>query len=153
VSRLLRDEGGYVLNPADPGGATRFGISQRDYPHLDIRVLTRDEAIAIYFRDWWMRFGYGDLAEPIGAKLFNLAVNMGPEHAGRCLQRALRACGRPVAEDGVVGAATRAAAAQADQSALIAAFRSEAAGHYRALAAANTANEEFLPGWLNRAYE
>ncbi len=153
VSRLLRDEGGYVLNPADPGGATRFGISQRDYPHLDIRALTRDEAVAIYFRDWWSRFGYGDFAEPIGAKLFNLAVNMGPGNAGRCLQRALRACGRQIADDGVIGAATRAAAAQANQSALIAAFRAEAAGYYRALAAANPVDDEFLRGWLNRAYE
>ncbi len=100
-----------------------------------------------------MRFGYGDLADPIGAKLFDLAVNMGPGDAGRCLQRALRACGRPVADDGMVGAETRAAAAAANQPALIAAFRSEAAGYYRALAVANRVDDEFLRGWLNRAYE
>ncbi len=153
VSRLLRDEGGYVLNPADPGGATRYGIAQRDYPELDIRALTREQAIAIYYRDWWLRYDYADLDAPIGAKLFDLAVNMGPDHAGRCLQRALRACGRPLADDGVVGPATRAAARAVDPAALLAAFRSEAAGHYRALAAADRVDDEFLRGWLNRAYE
>lgn len=153
ISRLLRDEGGYVNNPADPGGATRFGISHRDYPDLDISALTREQAIAIYYRDWWLRYGYADLPATVGAKLFDLAVNMGPANAGRCLQRALRACEQPVADDGVVGESTRAAAAAANQPALLAAFRSEAAGYYRALAAAKRADEEFLRGWLNRAYE
>jgi lysozyme family protein len=155
VALLLVDEGGYSCNPADPGGETNFGISKRQYPQTDIKSLTRDDAIAIYFRDWWRRFCYSDLPGPIGAKLFGLAVNMGPAHAARCLQRALRACGRPVDEDALVGASTRAAAAAANQLALIAALRSEAAGYYRLLAANEHPNSatEFLNGWLNRAYE
>ena len=155
VALLLGDEGGYSRNPADPGGETNFGICKREYPSTDIDSLTRDDAIAIYFRDWWQRYSYSDLPGPIGAKVFGLAVNMGPEHAARCLQRALRACGRPVAEDAVVGASTRTAAAAVNQLALMAALRSEAAAYYRLLSAnhhpAGTA--EFLNGWLNRAYE
>ena len=56
VARLLGDEGGYVDNPADPGGETKFGITKREYPQVDIAALTRAEAIAIYFRDWWQRY-------------------------------------------------------------------------------------------------
>ena len=158
IARLLGDEGGSVDNPADPGGATKFGISRREYPDLDIAALTRAEAIAIYYRDWWQRYRYSDLPGPIGAKLFDLAVNIGPEHAMRCLQRALRACGRRVAEDGVMGRATAAAAAGANQLALAAALRAEAAGYYRTLAALERGrrdggDREFLSGWLNRAYE
>src|SRR5207244_1797640 len=93
VARVLGDEGGYADNPSDPGGETKFGISKREYPQLDIAALTRADAIAIYYRDWWQRYRYSELPGPIAAKVFDLAVNIGPAHAVRCLQRALRACG------------------------------------------------------------
>ena len=94
----------------------------------------------------------------IGAKLFDLAVNMGGEAAVRCLQRALRACGADPGEDGVPGAGTRAAAAAANVIALIAAVRAEAAGHYRLVAQTryreqSGAADQFLKGWLRRAYQ
>jgi lysozyme family protein len=157
VTRVLDDEGGYCANPADSGGATKFGISSREYPDLDVAALTRDDAIAIYYRDYWMRVGLDRLPPAIAAKTFDLAVNIGAGAAVRCLQRALRACGRRVAEDGVLGAATAAAASSADLSALLAALRSEAAGYYRTLAALERgrrpgSDREFLDGWLNRAY-
>ncbi|HZO81157.1 MAG TPA: glycosyl hydrolase 108 family protein [Candidatus Binataceae bacterium] len=158
VARVLANEGAYVDNPADPGGETRFGISKRDYPNLDIAALTREQAIAIYYRDWWQRCRYAELPGPIAVKLFDLAVNIGPEHAARCLQRALRACARPLVEDGAIGRATLGAARAANQLALLAALRSEAAGYYRTLAALERGRRadgdcKFLQGWLNRAYE
>jgi lysozyme family protein len=155
VNRVLSDEGGYTCDPADPGGETRFGISKREYPQINITSLTRESAVAIYFRDWWRRYHYSDLPGPIGAKLFDLAVNIGPEHAAHCLQRALRACGQRVEEDGLIGDETRIAAPAANQIALMAAFRSEAAGYYRTLAANEHGHSDrgkFLDGWLNRAY-
>lgn len=158
IARLLSDEGGYVDNPADPGGETKFGITRREYPNLDIAALTRPEAVAIYYHDWWQRYRYGELPGPIAAKVFDLAVNIGPDHAVRCLQRALRACGRRVTEDGALGRATITAVVAANQLAMIAALRAEAAGYYRALAALERGrraggHREFLNGWLNRAYE
>ena len=155
VDRLLAHEGGYSCNPSDPGGETRLGICKRAYPQVNIAALTRDGAIAIYFRDWWQRYRYSDLPGPIGAKLFDLAVNIGPEHAAHCLQRALRACGRRVDEDGLIGEQTRTEAPAANQMALMAALRSEAAGYYGTLAASEHGQRdgsEFLDGWLNRAY-
>jgi lysozyme family protein len=158
INRVLADEGGYSANPADPGGPTRFGISARAYPELDIATLTRDDAVAIYFRDYWQRSALDRLLPALGAKTFDLAVNIGARAAVRCLQRALRACGHAVAEDGIVGDETAAAANGAEQSALLAAVRSEAAGYYRTLAALERGrrpggDQEFLAGWLNRAYE
>src|ERR1700733_3963535 len=102
VMRVLANEGGYVRLVNDPGGATKFGISQRDYPQLDIAALTRDDAIAIYFRDFWKAGRYAELPDAIAIKLFDLSINMGPAHAVRCLQRALRACRTMVAEDGTL---------------------------------------------------
>jgi len=158
IDRLLGDEGSYVDNPADPGGETKFGITRREYPDLDIAALTRTDAVAIYFRDWWQRYRYSELPGPIATKVFDLAVNIGPDHAVRCLQRALRACGRRVLEDGVLGRATTTAVVAANQLAMLAALRAEAAGYYRALAALERGkradgDQEFLNGWLNRAYE
>jgi len=158
IARLLGDEGGYVDNPADPGGETKFGISKREYPDLEIATLTRADAAAIYYRDWWQRYRYSELPGPIAAKLFDLAVNIGPDHAVRCLQRALRACGRRVTEDGALGRATNIAVGAANQLAMLAALRAEAAGYYRSLAALERGrraggDREFLDGWLNRAYE
>ena len=152
VQRLLADEGGYSSDPSDPGGATRFGISARAYPGLDIAALTRDAAVKIYWREWWLRFGFADLPAPIAAKTFNLAVNLGSRHAFECLQRALRACGLPVAEDGALGPATLLAARRADPAALIAALRSEFAAYYRLVAANHKRGGEFIKGWLIRAY-
>ena len=50
---VLREEGGYTNNPNDPGGETNYGICKRNYPNLDIKGLTRAQAIAIYRRDYW----------------------------------------------------------------------------------------------------
>jgi len=168
VEQLLKDEGGYVNNPADPGGETRWGISQRSYPDLDIKSLTRDGAIAIYWRDWWAAPGFDRLPPAIAAKLFNLSVNMGLDHAVKCLQRALRCCGHRVNEDGVLGELTIDSAGTCEMGVkvlmagmptpLMAALRCEAAGYYRTIAALERGRRkngdgEFLNGWLNRAYE
>jgi lysozyme family protein len=158
VDRVLLNEGGYSSNPADPGGATNFGISARQHPGLDIVTLTRDAAIKIYWREWWLKFGFARLPAAAAAKTFDLAVNIGPAHAIECLQRALRACGHRVSEDGTLGAETTLASARADAAALISALRSEAASYYRVTAALTrgprqNADREFLTGWLNRAYE
>lgn len=158
VTRVLANEGGYVKLARDPGGATNFGISQRDYPDLDISALTRDAAIAIYFRDFWNAGRYAELPDAIAIKLFDLSINIGPAHAVRCLQRALRSCETVVAEDGALGDASIAAAKRVNGGALLAALRSEAAGYYRATAEVAGSKDGkgeagFLTGWLNRAYE
>jgi lysozyme family protein len=152
VQRVLADEGGYSSNPDDPGGSTRFGISARSHPGLDIAALTRDAAVKIYWSEWWLRFGFANLPVAVAAKTFDLAVNIGAGHAIECLQRALRACGLPVTEDGVIGAATVLATGRADPAALMASLRSELAAYYRLVAANQARDAGFLNGWLKRAY-
>jgi lysozyme family protein len=155
VAAVLAHEGGLVDDPADPGGITNHGISLRSYPELGaagIRALTPEQAAEIYRRDWWQRNGWAELPAAVGAKILDIGVNIGVESVHRALQRALRATGAAVAEDGSLGPQTRAAVARADVSALLAAFRSEVAGHYRLIAALHPAAERFLEGWLARAY-
>jgi lysozyme family protein len=164
VAILLAHEGGFQKAPDDPGNwtggkiglgtlkGTKYGISAAQYPALDIEALSASDAAAIYRRDWWDRFSLERLPATLAAKLLDAGVNIGMEKALRALQRALRACGKPVAEDGVLGAATLAAIAATAPETLLAALREALAGHYRLIAARSKAQQRFLAGWLARAY-
>lgn len=101
---VIGHEGGYVNNPADPGGATKYGISKRQYPHLDIEHLTLDQARAIYLRDYWGPGGCDTVPEPIRLHLFDAAVHSGPKAAVKLLQHAVGEV-----EDGILGPRTLAA--------------------------------------------
>jgi lysozyme family protein len=103
--RLLGHEGGYVNHPADPGGETNWGISKRQFPDLDIKALTVDEAKGIYRRGYWNQVRADDLPAQLRFDVVDLAVNSGVETAVRFLQQALE-----VADDGRLGPVTLAAA-------------------------------------------
>lgn len=153
VEVVLAHEGGYVHDPRDPGGETKYGISKRSYPHLDIANLTREDAIAIYYRDWWQRYGYGRLQdEAIATKLLDMAVNMGPATAHRLLQKTLVFLGYDIAVDGIIGPQTVGATNKADPKRLLQLLRWRAAEHYYRIAAQRTQSQAFLMGWLKRAY-
>lgn len=77
VETILGHEGGYANDPDDRGGETKFGISKRAYPHLDIRNLTRDAAVEIYRRDYWEALGADSLPPELQEVAFDAAVNQG----------------------------------------------------------------------------
>lgn len=95
-------EGGYVNDPADPGGETKYGISHRAYPDIDIKALTLDQARDIYRRDYWQAASCDSMPERIGHLVFDCAVHHGVKTAIKLLQRALK-----VADDGEFGPITR----------------------------------------------
>ncbi len=111
VEFVLSYEGGLVDDPADPGGLTKFGISQRAYPDLDIRNLTREQAIEIYRNDYWNKCKCNELPQQLAFVLFDSAVNQGPSAAIKMLQRSLS-----VADDGIIGSQTIAAAFRVDET-------------------------------------
>ncbi len=88
INRLLGNEGGYVNDPNDPGGETKWGISKRSYPGINIMDLTRDQAIALYRRDFWDRADLENQPLAIGFQMLDFAVNSGAGPALRALQRA-----------------------------------------------------------------
>jgi hypothetical protein len=77
VEFVLRWEGGYVNNPRDPGGETNFGISKRAHPDEDIANMTRERAIEIYRRHYWMPVAAA-LPYPLSLVYFDTAVLHGP---------------------------------------------------------------------------
>ena len=89
VALVLKHEGGYVNDSRDPGGETRYGISKRAYPDVDILRLTEDEAKAIYKRDYWDTLRPDEIPEPLAICLFDAAVNMGAVTSVRLLQTTL----------------------------------------------------------------
>ncbi len=82
IEVVLEHEGDTSTDhPADRGGLTKFGIAQRWNPDLDVRTLTRAQAIEIYWERYWQGRGYERLPEAIAIKVFDLAVNLGDRPA------------------------------------------------------------------------
>ena len=129
--KLLGHEGGLVENPADPGGLTKFGISQRAYPGEDIRGLTVERAKLLYRRDYWGPAGCDAVPDVLKASLFDTAVNAGVSRAVKLLQASV-----DVVQDGKLGPQTLQACQSMPASRLVARFQGN-----RLLFLAD------LPGW------
>lgn len=102
---VLHEEGGYVNDPRDPGGETKFGISKRSHPGLDIRALTEADAVALYTANEWRALACSDLPAGLDLVAFDAGVNGGVTRGARWLQGALK-----VPVDGRIGPVTLAAA-------------------------------------------
>jgi lysozyme family protein len=157
----LGNEGGYTNHPADPGGATNFGIIQREldrwngaHPELafpgDVKDLTQDQAEAIYRANYWRWDGLTDAA--LAIKLFDIGVNCGTGTSVKLLQRALNALlPTPIDVDGQLGPATLGAANAQSPAALMGALCQVQKDYYQAIVARNSSQAVFLKGWLARA--
>ena len=142
IGRVLGNEGGYVNNPRDSGGETNWGISKRSYPGIDIKNLTREEAMLVYFYDFWAPIHGAQLHQGVAYQLLDIAVNAGVAAAVKMLQRAAG-----VTDDGNIGPATLAAvehASDTDTIMRIMAERLEAWTHCHNWADAGA-------GWVRRA--
>lgn len=85
---VLSKEGGYVNDPRDPGGETKFGISKKAYPDLTIKNLTKEDAADIYRIDYWQKAGCQELEWPLNLVVFDTAVNLGVKRALRIKEEA-----------------------------------------------------------------
>lgn len=143
VGFVLREriEGGYVNDARDPGGETNFGISKRAHPGVNIRDLTRDQAIAIYREKYWDANSCDELPAKVAVAMFDAAVNQGSGAAAKLLQKAVG-----VATDGKIGPVTRAAVARTDEDELLIQFLGWRLRRYAFTANAAT----YMRGWSNR---
>ena len=150
----LKEEGGYVNNPADPGGATNQGITQAAYdayrhsqgqPPALVRNITAAEVQAIYLTNYWQAMQCGSLPAPIDLCVFDFGVNAGPVRAVRYLQ-----IGLGITADGQIGPETLAAAGKAAPQALADRLLQARCTYYRQIVAAHPDQAQFLDGWLER---
>ena len=151
VRHVIGVEGGYVWDPADRGGETKFGISKRKYPHLNIPELTLDQAVEIYRQDYWHKHGCDRLPPAFGILLFDAVVNHRTRTAVRLLQMALG-----VVVDGYLGPRTIAAAESACRFSsypeILATAFAHRADFYHDLITADSSQARFALGWFKRLF-
>ncbi|HTV44899.1 MAG TPA: glycosyl hydrolase 108 family protein [Stellaceae bacterium] len=149
----LREEGGYVDDPADPGGATNMGITLATYrdwsadPGLgptQIRDMTEQTARAIYRSLYWNPLRADALPPGVDLSVFDMGVNAGIWRSARLLQRALGFSGSAL--DGSIGPETLRAVSRFEARRLIDDLAARQADYYRSL----NDYDSFGAGWLNR---
>lgn len=141
IGTILHHEGGYVNDPADPGGETNMGISRKAFPKEDIKNMTVARANEIYHGQYWKPAGCDRLPEHLQGIHFDTAVNCGVKAAIKILQAA---CGVNV--DGVLGPMT----ADAAQSLRLDEYVEERMDYYYRKTIHNPKLKKFMKGWERR---
>ncbi|MBK5934940.1 putative peptidoglycan binding protein [Rhodovulum imhoffii] len=175
AEEIVAREGGYVNDPDDPGGATKYGITGQTLRRLgldltgdgrvddrDVRRLTRRQAVDIMVEHYFRRPRLDALPELLQPGVFDMYVNAGA-NAVRVLQRLLNDMGQRVAVDGVVGPETAAAAKAAATAApgvIADAYGIARRNYYYRLADSRPASRKYAlrrdggkGGWILRAEE
>jgi lysozyme family protein len=145
IALTLKNEGGFVNNPADPGGATNMGITQADMPGINIADLTVTQAETYYDQHYWKSL-YSEIEDQFVAnKLFDMGVLFGVGTAVQMLQGILK-----LTVDGVFGPQTLAAVNGADSFSLLVAYKTVLVQHAINIGAEHPEEREFVVGWMRR---
>lgn len=148
IDGVIEREGGYVDDPDDPGGETKFGISKRSYPHVDIKSLTEDQAAHIYYTDFYLAAGLDKVPEPHAEPVLDLAVHSGIRQAVRLAQQVLK-----VPADGILGPQTVKAFHGINHLTFRRRFVLERLLFYLTLILAKPVRVKYARGWFRRALE
>ncbi len=154
-------EGGSRLHTitGDPGGTTRYGLSQRAYPDLDLASISRAQAQSYARKDYWDKVRADELPSELRWHVFDTAFNAGPERAGRILQRAINmywagpaSTDQPqIMVDGRIGPVTIATTRKVlprRVGKVVRLFKAYRIEHYLMVA---KRTPQFIDGWLRRA--
>jgi lysozyme family protein len=175
AEEIIAREGGYVNDPDDPGGATKYGVTVHTMRRLgldldengivdaaDVRLISRDQAIGIFLEHYYEKPRIGELPQMLRASVFDMYVNAGA-NAVKILQRLLVRMDQAVSVDGILGPQTIAAAQRAARMApdhLADAYGIARRNYYFALADHRVASRKFARtkagdkgGWIRRAEE
>ena len=145
ATRADRRATGYVNDPNDTGGETKFGIAKNANPTVDIAKLTYAQAKEIYKRNYWDKCRCGEMPERLATHLFDAAVNHGTTTAIKLLQRAVNA-----SDDGVLGPKTIAAIQALPEKQVVYFFIQHRRNFYLKIVERNPSQMKFLKGWMNR---
>ncbi len=149
IEKVLEHEGGYVNDPDDPGGETKYGIAKKFNPDVDIKNLTIEGAKEIYYEKYWKPSKADQLPDRLKHIYFDMVVNFGQGGAVRVLQQAAISKGHDIKVDGGIGPNTIKAIQNVETDRVRA---------YRVLKFANIVikrptQEKFWLGWFRRATE
>ena len=145
ITVLLSLEGGYSDRPSDKGGPTNYGLSQKSYPDLNMKTLTRDRAIEIYFNDYWIPMNLSVITDDeLVLRLFCMGVNAGIRTTIKILQKLMG-----VVADGFIGSDTARAIREFDGN-VVDEFIKRQKKFYVTLVQKDESQRPNLLGWLNR---
>jgi lysozyme family protein len=173
ATEIIAREGGFVNDPDDPGGATKYGVTIHTLKKLgidvnasgavdvaDVKALTRAQAVDIYIEHYFTRPGVAQLPQVLQASVFDMMVNSGT-NAVKLLQRLLTDMGFACSPDGAIGPQTISAAQRAYEAApshLADAYAISRRNYYYRLADARPASRKYARkrdggkgGWITRA--
>ena len=141
IELILKDEGGYVNDPSDSGGETKYGISKRAYPNLNISKLSKEDAIAIYKRDYWNKSKCESLPYNLRYIHLDTSINMWISTAIKLLQKAAK-----INIDGIIGPQT----IEESKKVTLQNYIDERRKKYEEIIKNNPKNIKFKKGWLSR---
>jgi lysozyme family protein len=143
VEKVLKQEGVYSDDPNDSGGETKYGISKKAFPHLDIKNLTLEQAKEIYKLYYWDKAKCNHIRDSIKLLHFSCAVNCGVVAANKIYQRATNT---GIKIDGILGPVTL------DCSLTITPFSYLYywLKLYNEIVIKNPSQIKYLKGWINR---
>ena len=144
IALTIQNEGGYVDSPLDPGGATKYGVEQRDLPNIPIQTLTVEQATEYYLTNYVKPLYAQINDQSILNKLIDCGVLFGVGEAVEQLQGVLA-----VTIDGQFGPMTLQAVNTA-AGRLLASYKTAMLRRATAIVNANPALGLFLLGWTRR---
>jgi lysozyme family protein len=155
---IIAIEGGLTNDKNDRGGLTKYGISQKAFPNVDIKNLTLEGAKKIYLDNYWKtaNINLDKLDEKNGIELFDIAVNMGVGTAARKLQEALNLMNRNQKDfanltvDGNAGNKTIEAYLKVNKDILFKVLNGLQFMRYVAIVGRDETQEDFFNGWMKR---
>lgn len=149
---IIKIEGELSNDKNDKGGLTKYGISQRSYPHLDIVNLTLEQALNIYENDYWDKNNLNHITSQLVAnQLFLLIINTGAETAIKIIQKAVTRRGMKLKIDGVIGNITLQAINMCNPFSLSESMRVAECEYYLAITDRDKTQIKFFRGWIRRA--
>ncbi len=150
IDEVIKSEGGsrITMDPLDAGGTTKYGISQRAYPDLDIKQLTEQEAKNIYHLDYWIPAKTDKVPAQIREIYFDMVVNFGQRSAVKVLQQACNGKNTyDIKVDGLIGNATIGACKNVEPDRL----RAYRVLKFARIVIKKPSQERFWFGWYRRS--
>ena len=152
LAAVLVHEGGYVNNPADPGGMTNLGCTKAVWEEhcghtVDekaMRALTPNDVGPLYKRKYWDKVCGDDLPAGVDYVVFDAAINSGAGRAAKWLQSCVG-----VEPDGGIGPKTLAAVKAFDPQQLVKDYAKRRLSFMMDLPTWGT----FSKGWTTRVNE
>jgi lysozyme family protein len=144
-------EGGTSYDINDRGGLTRFGISKKQYPTVDIANLTKEQADVIYTRDYWLKNKCHLMPTPLAIVVFDSSVNCGVGSGAIWLQKAINAGGDKISVDGSIGPETLSRLDYCDPYNLSGKIVGHRMLRYSKLISRDPSQRGFVTGWIKRA--